>query len=108
LGRGAAPEHGRIEEFEVHPEDAGLPVHPFEAILGGTPEQNGAAFRALLAGAASAYRDAVLLNAAAALLVAGKAGSLKVGRGAGRRKHRQRRGPGPDRGACPDHHRRAA
>ena len=62
---------GQIEEREVSPEDAGLPVHPFEAILGGTPEQNGRAFRALLNGERSAYRDAVLLNAAAALLVAG-------------------------------------
>jgi anthranilate phosphoribosyltransferase len=75
----AALKHGVIEEFEVHPEDAGLPVHPFAAILGGTPEENGAAFRALLDGAHSAYRDAVLLNAAAALLVAGKAPSLKAG-----------------------------
>ena len=64
---------------EVHPEDAGLPVHPFEAILGGTPEHNGKAFRALLDGETGAYRDAVLLNAAAALLVAGKADSLKIG-----------------------------
>ncbi len=64
---------------EVHPEDAGLPVHPFAAILGGTPEENGKAFRALLDGAQSAYRDAVLLNAAAALLVAGKVEGLKAG-----------------------------
>ncbi len=64
---------------EIHPEDAGLPVHPFESIVGGTPEENGAAFRALLDGAPSAYRDAVLLNAAAALLVAGKADSLRIG-----------------------------
>jgi anthranilate phosphoribosyltransferase len=64
---------------EVHPEDAGLPVHPFEAILGGTPEDNGRAFRALLDGAQNAYRDAVLLNAAAALLVAGRADSLRDG-----------------------------
>ncbi len=64
---------------EVHPEDAGLPVHPFAAIVGGTPEENGAAFRALLDGDASAYRDAVLLNAAAALLVAGKVEGLKAG-----------------------------
>jgi anthranilate phosphoribosyltransferase len=64
---------------EVHPEDAGLPVHPFSAILGGTPEENGKAFRALLDGAASAYRDAVLLNAAAALLIAGKVEGLKAG-----------------------------
>jgi anthranilate phosphoribosyltransferase len=64
---------------EIHPEDAGLPVHPFEAIIGGTPEENADAFRALLGGAAGAYRDAVLLNAAAALLVAGAADSLKSG-----------------------------
>ncbi len=63
----AALEGGKVEMRELHPEDAGLPVHPFEDILGGTPEENGAAFRALLDGAASAYRDAVLLNAAAAL-----------------------------------------
>lgn len=70
---------GGISEVEIHPEDAGLPVHPFEAILGGTPEENGKAFRALLEGAPSAYRDAVLLNAAAALMVAGVANSLRDG-----------------------------
>lgn len=70
---------GAVTEFEIHPEDAGLPVHPFEAILGGSPEENGAAFRALLAGEASAYRDAVLLNAAAALKVAGKVADLPEG-----------------------------
>ena len=64
---------------EVHPEDAGLPVHPFDAILGGTPEENGAAFAALLDGAPGAYRDAVLLNAAAALLIAGRVNSLTGG-----------------------------
>jgi anthranilate phosphoribosyltransferase len=74
-----ALESGEIREFTVHPEDAGLPVHPFEAILGGTPAHNAAAFRALLNGQTGAYRDAVLLNAAAALLVAGKAPSLKEG-----------------------------
>ena len=70
---------GRIEEREVHPEEAGLPVHPFEAILGGSPEANGAALRALLDGAPGAYRDAVLLNAAAALVVAGRASALPEG-----------------------------
>ncbi|WP_116131508.1 anthranilate phosphoribosyltransferase [Tropicimonas sp. IMCC34043] len=70
---------GRISEFEVGPEDAGLPVHPFEAILGGTPEENGRAFAALLAGEPGAYRDAVLLNAAGALIVAGMAADLKAG-----------------------------
>ena len=70
---------GAVTEREVHPEDAGLPVHPFEAILGGTPEENAAAFRALLGGAQGAYRDAVLLNAAAALTLAGHANSLPEG-----------------------------
>jgi anthranilate phosphoribosyltransferase len=75
----AALEDGEVTDREVHPEDAGLPVHPFEAILGGTPEDNAAAFRALLGGATGAFRDAVLLNAAAALLVAGRAGDLPEG-----------------------------
>jgi len=75
----AALEGGEIAERELHPEDAGLPVHPFEDILGGTPEDNARAFRALLDGAPGAYRDAVLLNAAAALVVADKAASLPEG-----------------------------
>ncbi|AEI94399.1 anthranilate phosphoribosyltransferase [Roseobacter litoralis] len=70
---------GTVTEMEVHPEDAGLPVHPFEAIVGGTPAENAADFKALLAGKASAYRDAVLLNAAAALVVADVANNLKDG-----------------------------
>jgi anthranilate phosphoribosyltransferase len=68
-----------VRDFTVHPEDAGLTPHPFEAILGGTPSENAQAFRALLDGAAGAYRDAVLLNAAAALVVADKAGTLTEG-----------------------------
>ena len=70
---------GVITEMTVHPEDAHLPVHPFEAIIGGTPEENGRAFQALLAGETSAYRDAVLLNAAAALVIAGVAHGLPEG-----------------------------
>ncbi len=75
----AAVEGGAVREFEVHPEDAGLPVHPFEAVLGGTPAENAVAFRALLDGASGAYRDAVLLNSAAALVVADRAASLREG-----------------------------
>lgn len=75
----AALSQGMITAREVHPEDAGLPVHPFHAILGGSPADNAKAFRALLNGAPSAYRDAVLLNASAALLVAGKVEGLKAG-----------------------------
>ena len=72
-------EGGTVSDFEIHPEDAGLPVHPFEAIVGGTPEENARDFKALLEGAASAYRDAVLLNSAAALLIADAATDLKAG-----------------------------
>jgi len=74
-----ALQDGDIREFTLHPEQAGLPLHPFEAILGGSPAENAAAFRALLDGAAGAYRDAVLLNAAAALMVADRAVSLIEG-----------------------------
>ena len=77
----ALEEDGSIREAELHPEDFGLPVHPFEAILGGTPKENGAALGALLDGAKGAYRDAVLLNAAAALTVAGRTDDLREGVG---------------------------
>lgn len=70
---------GKVSGLEVHPEDAGLPVHRMRDILGGTPEENAIAMRALLAGEPSAYRDAVLLNAAAALVVADRATDLKQG-----------------------------
>ena len=75
----AALEDGAVKEIELHPEDFGLPVHPFAEIVGGTPSENAAALRALLDGAHSAYRDAVLLNAAAALVVAGAAPDLRSG-----------------------------
>ncbi|MEO1919749.1 MAG: anthranilate phosphoribosyltransferase [Paracoccaceae bacterium] len=75
----SALEEGKITDREIHPEDAGLPIHPFEDIMGGVPAKNAEAFRALLAGKPSAYRDAVLLNAAAALVIADKATDLKNG-----------------------------
>ncbi|MEP2920277.1 MAG: anthranilate phosphoribosyltransferase [Sulfitobacter sp.] len=75
----SALKDGTITDMEIHPEDAGLPVHPFKDIIGGTPEENAVAFNALLDGTPSAYRDAVLLNSAAALVVADKAPDLKAG-----------------------------
>jgi anthranilate phosphoribosyltransferase len=75
----SAVEDGTVRDFTLHPEDAGLAPHPFEAILGGTPAENAAALRALLDGAPGAYRDAVLLNSAAALVVADRAGTLAEG-----------------------------
>lgn len=70
---------GSFREFTVAPEDAGLPRAPASALKGGDPAQNAAALEALLKGAPGAYRDVVLLNAAAALIVAGRAADLKQG-----------------------------
>ena len=75
----ALEEDGTITEREIHPEEAGLPVHPIEAITGGDPQANARALSGLLDGQAGPYRDAVLLNAAAALVVAGRAGDLREG-----------------------------
>ena len=58
---------------ELRPEDAGLPSHPLEDLRGGGAAYNAEALRRLLIGEAGAYRDAVLLNSAAALVVAGQA-----------------------------------
>jgi anthranilate phosphoribosyltransferase len=63
----------------IRPEDAGLPRHPLSAIRGGDPEHNALALRQLLRGEPGAYRDAVVLNAAAALVVAGRADDLMDG-----------------------------
>lgn len=57
----------------ITPEDAGLPRHPVEALKGGDAHYNAAALLDLLLGEPGAYRDAVLLNSAAALIVAGEA-----------------------------------
>ncbi len=59
--------------------DAGLASHPVDAIRGGSPEHNAAALRALLQGEPGPYRDAVLLNAAAALVVAGAVADVREG-----------------------------
>ncbi|MDO9708575.1 anthranilate phosphoribosyltransferase [Paracraurococcus lichenis] len=77
--RVAALEHGTIREFTIAPEDAGLERAPPEAIRGGEPAENAEALRALLQSAPGAYRDIVLLNAAAALVVAGRAPDLRAG-----------------------------
>lgn len=63
----------------ISPEDVGLSRHPAEAIRGGDPAYNAAALNALLQGEKSAYRDAVLLNSAAALMVAGEVDSWEAG-----------------------------
>lgn len=75
----AALENGEIREFEVAPEDAKMPVVAFEAIKGGDPDSNAAALQGLLQGAAGAYRDIVVYNAAAALLIADRTTTLSEG-----------------------------
>ena len=63
----------------IAPEEAGLPRHPIAAIHGGDPAYNALALRRLLHGEQGGYRDAVLLNAAAALIVAGHSANLTDG-----------------------------
>ena len=70
---------GEVNVFEVTPEDAGLARAKPEDLVGGTPSENAAAMTALLDGEAGAYRDIVLFNAAAALVVCHKAETLKEG-----------------------------
>jgi anthranilate phosphoribosyltransferase len=74
-----ALEGGALREFEVTPEDAGLGRAPLDAVRGGDPEKNAAALAALLDGERSPFRDTVLLNAGAALIVADKAKTLREG-----------------------------
>ncbi len=70
---------GAITEFTLLPEDAGLARARIDDLIGGLPEENAAAMRALLDGTPSAYRDIVVMNAGAALIVAGMASSLSAG-----------------------------
>ncbi|MCW2413146.1 MULTISPECIES: anthranilate phosphoribosyltransferase [unclassified Sphingobium] len=70
---------GIVAMRRISASDAGLPSHPIDAIKGGDPAYNAAKLRALLLGEAGPYRDAVLFNAAAALIVAGKAETLAEG-----------------------------
>ena len=70
---------GAVRRFTVTPEDAGLPRASLDALRGGDAEENAAALRALLDGTKGAYRDIVLLNAAAALVVADRAADLAEG-----------------------------
>jgi len=68
-----------LRTFTVAPEDAGLQAAPLDALRGGDPQANAAIAREVLGGALGPRRDVVLLNAAAALVVAGKAESLREG-----------------------------
>jgi anthranilate phosphoribosyltransferase len=70
---------GSLTSFEITPEDAGLPRATLAELKGGDPAHNAGRLRDLLDGVKSPYRDIVLLNAAAAFVVAGRADTLKLG-----------------------------
>ncbi len=71
--------NGAVSLSQVSPADAGLETHPLEAIRGGDADENAAALRQVLEGARNAYRDTSILNAAAALIVAGQTDDLNQG-----------------------------
>jgi len=71
--------NGQVRSFEVTPEDAGLKRAPLEEVKGNTPEVNAKAMTEALSGVENAYRNAVVYNAAAGLVIAGKAADLKAG-----------------------------
>jgi anthranilate phosphoribosyltransferase len=70
---------GSVSTFEVSPEDAGLPKASPEDLKGGDPEVNAKAMKDMLAGSPGPFRDVVLYNAAASLMVADKADTLTQG-----------------------------
>ena len=71
--------NGRIRSFTLHPEEVGLSHCPVERLRGGSAQENAAILRAVLSGEQGPRRDVVLLNAGAALYVAGRAGTIKDG-----------------------------
>jgi anthranilate phosphoribosyltransferase len=75
----AVLDRGQVSTFRISPRNAGLPEARPEDLIGGDATENAAHIRALLGGMQGPFRDIVLLNAAAALLVAGKAKSLREG-----------------------------
>ncbi len=70
---------GKVTTFNINPADYGITLAALDDIKGGDAETNATAIRNLLAGQKSAYRDIVLLNAAAALIVTNKARDLADG-----------------------------
>ncbi|HEV7335735.1 MAG TPA: anthranilate phosphoribosyltransferase [Bosea sp. (in: a-proteobacteria)] len=77
--RVVALKDGKIESFSISPEDVGITRAKSEDLRGGEPEQNAKALQDVLDGKKSAFRDIAAFNAAAALVVAGKAGTLSDG-----------------------------
>ena len=72
-------EEGETRAFTLRPEDHGLRRATLAELRGGDPAHNARALRAMLGGERGAYRDIAALNAAAALVVAGRAGDVTAG-----------------------------
>ncbi|HEX3708414.1 MAG TPA: anthranilate phosphoribosyltransferase [Pseudolabrys sp.] len=75
----AALENGKIRTFEIAPEDAGVKRVKPDALRGGSADDNAKSLLDVLGGKPGAFRDVAVLNAAAALIVAGRAKDLKDG-----------------------------
>ena len=75
----AALEKGEITTFTIHPGDAAIELAKPKDLKGGLPKQNAEALLNLLKGEKGAYRDIVVFNSAAALIIAGKVNTLKEG-----------------------------
>ncbi len=73
----SGPEVGGLKEFSVRPEDCGIEPGPLEGLRGGDAAANAAILEKVLAGESGPHRDAVVLNAAAAILVAGLSRDLR-------------------------------
>lgn len=69
----------KIERYELAPGDVGLAEASYEAVVGGTPQDNAATARAILSGEPGPRRDLAVLNAGAAIYVGGRADSLAAG-----------------------------
>ncbi|MBI37369.1 MAG: anthranilate phosphoribosyltransferase [Alphaproteobacteria bacterium] len=71
--------NGQVTTFDISPEDAGLKKSELKDIQGGNPDYNAKVMKEMLAGKSSAFRDIVLFNAAASLIVGGKVDNLHAG-----------------------------
>ena len=71
--------NGRTEEWYLSADEVGLAESPLETIAGGEPADNAAITRAVLAGERGPHRDVALLNAGAAIYVAGEADGIDAG-----------------------------
>lgn len=75
---------GRIENYNISPEDLGLPRASLDSLKGGTAEENAAILRSILSGKSGPQRDVVLINSAAAIMAGDKSQSLEEGLGLAR------------------------